>query len=66
MPVLVIAGDHDFIRREIAVHIARAIPNAHLVTVRDCGRFTYLECADDVRKALNDFFRHTQATALPQ
>jgi proline iminopeptidase len=56
-PTLVIAGDHDFIPGEIAVHIARAIPNARLVTIRNCGHFAYLECAGDVRRALNDFFR---------
>jgi proline iminopeptidase len=58
IPTLVIAGDHDFIPGEIAVHIARAMPNAHLVTMRDCGHFAYLECAGDVRRALNDFFRN--------
>lgn len=57
MPTLVIAGDHDFIPVEIAAHIARAIPNARLVTLRDCGHFSYLECAGDVRKGLDDFFR---------
>ena len=58
IPTLVISGDHDFIPGEIAVHIARAIPNAHLVMIRDCGHFAYLECAGDVRRALNDFFRN--------
>jgi pimeloyl-ACP methyl ester carboxylesterase len=54
---LVISGDHDFIPSEIALHIARAIPNARLVTLRGCGHFAYLECAGDVRRALHDFFR---------
>lgn len=54
---LVLAGDHDFIPIEIAEHIADAIPNARLVTTRDCGHFAYLECADQVRGALNDLFR---------
>jgi proline iminopeptidase len=66
VPTLVISGDHDFIPGEIAVHIARAIPNARLVTLRDCGHFAYLECAGDVRKAFNDFFRRTRATARPR
>jgi proline iminopeptidase len=57
IPTLVIAGDHDFIPVEIAEHIARAIPGARLVTLRDCGHFAYLECAGDVRKAFDDFFR---------
>ena len=61
MPTLVISGDHDFIPGEIAVHIARAIPNARLVTLKDCGHFAYLECPVDVRKAIADFFRRTRA-----
>lgn len=62
IPTLVISGDHDFIPGEIAAHIAQAIPNAQLVTLKDCGHFAYLECAGDVRNALNDFFRRTRAT----
>jgi proline iminopeptidase len=65
MPALVISGDHDFIPGEIAVHIARAIPNARLVTLKDCGHFAYLECPGDVRKALTDFFRRTRAAGRP-
>ena len=44
VPTLVIAGDHDFIPLEIAEHIARALPNAQLVTTKDCGHFAFLEC----------------------
>jgi proline iminopeptidase len=62
IPTLVISGDHDFIPGEIAVHIARAIPSARLVTLRNCGHFTYLECPGDVRNAFDDFFRGTPAT----
>jgi proline iminopeptidase len=65
IPVLVIAGDHDFFPVEVAAHIARAIPNAQLVTLRNCGHFAYLECADDVRNALNDFFRRARAAERP-
>src|SRR5712692_7796193 len=65
IPTLVIYGDHDFIPGEIAMHIARAIPNAHLVTLRNCGHFAYLECPGDVRNAFNDFFRDTRVTGLP-
>lgn len=56
MPTLVIWGDYDFIPAEIATHIARAIPKARLVTVKECGHFAYLECPTDVRAAFNDFF----------
>ena len=57
IPTLVISGDHDFIPTGIAAHIAGAIPNAHLVTITNCGHFAYLECAADVRRALDGFFR---------
>jgi proline iminopeptidase len=66
IPTLVISGDHDFIPAEIAEHIARAIPNARLVTLRDCGHFAYLECGGDVRSALNDFFRQARAVGPPR
>jgi proline iminopeptidase len=59
MPSLVIWGDHDFIPVEIANHIARAIPNARLVTLKDCGHFAYLECPSDVRTAVDGFFPGT-------
>jgi proline iminopeptidase len=65
IPTLIISGDHDFIPAEISVHIARAIPKAHLVTLRDCGHFAYLECPADVRKAFKDFFRRTPTTRRP-
>jgi proline iminopeptidase len=57
IPTLVITGDHDFIPVEVAQHIAEAIPNARLVTIKDCGHFTYLECGGEVRSALDEFFR---------
>jgi proline iminopeptidase len=59
IPTLVIAGDHDLIPVEIAAHVARALPNARLVTLRDCGHFSYLECAVEVREVLNDFLQRT-------
>lgn len=55
VPTLVIAGDHDFMVGA-AGRIARAIPRAELVTVKDCGHFAFLECAREVRDALNSFF----------
>ena len=57
VPTLVIWGDHDFIPAEISEHIAAAIPNARLVTIRNCGHFAYLECSGDVRRAFDEFFR---------
>jgi len=57
IPTLVIAGDHDFFPEEIAGHIAQALPNARLITTKDCGHFAFLECPDAVRNALLDFFK---------
>jgi proline iminopeptidase len=65
IPTLVISGADDFIPAEIAVHIARAIPDARLVTIKNCGHFTYLECAADVRRVIDDFFPRTPATGRP-
>jgi proline iminopeptidase len=62
IPTLVISGDHDFFPGEIAGHIAQAIPNARLITIRDCGHFAYLECADAVHKEIDGFFRRTRTT----
>jgi proline iminopeptidase len=60
IPTLIITGDHDFIPTEISEHIAKAIPNAQLTVLKDCGHFTYLECAGDVRTALTSFFWPTR------
>jgi pimeloyl-ACP methyl ester carboxylesterase len=60
IPTLVITGDQDFIPVEVAERIARAIPNATLVTIKGCGHFTYLECGDEVRAAVDEFFRRTR------
>ena len=66
IPTLVITGDHDFIPREIAEHIAHALPDARLVVLKDCGHFAYLECGADVRNALGEFFQRTSPTAGAQ
>jgi proline iminopeptidase len=55
IPTLVIVGERDFIPLEIARHIAHAIPNAKLIEIEDCGHFAYLECASEMRSAINNF-----------
>ena len=55
VPTLVITGANDFIPVGISWEIAGAIPGARLITVKDCGHFSYMECAADVRTALNQF-----------
>jgi proline iminopeptidase len=57
IPSVVVTGDADFIPTTVAAHIAEAIPHARLVTLHDCGHFSYLECPAEVRSTLVDFFR---------
>lgn len=59
VPTLVIRGDYDFVPGACAARIAQAIPGARLVVLSDCGHFSYLECPDQVRQALADFFHAT-------
>ena len=40
IPTLVISGDHEYIPAGSAEHITQAIPNARMVMLKDCGRFT--------------------------
>jgi proline iminopeptidase len=54
-PTLVAASGRDFIPMAIAEHIARSIPQAKLVVFKDCGHFSYMECPEDVRRALYGF-----------
>ena len=61
IPTLVIYGDYDFIPIECAAHITKAIPGARFVLLKDCGHFSYLECPNEVRKELNDFFKYTKS-----
>jgi len=56
MPMLIIHGDHDFIPVACAEHVARRIPRSRFVLLKDCGHFSYLECPDEVRKIIVDFF----------
>jgi proline iminopeptidase len=55
IPTLVIYDDHEFIPAETAEHITQAIPNARLVTLKDCGHFTYMECPVAVRERIDGF-----------
>ena len=42
VPTLIIAGERDFFPPEIVTHVAEAIPNAALVTLKNCGHFASL------------------------
>jgi proline iminopeptidase len=61
VPTLVIYGDHEFIPAACANHIAAAIPTARLVTMKDCGHFSYLECPDAVGKEIRGFLSGLEA-----
>jgi len=60
IPTLVIYSDHDFIPLDTVSPIAQALPNARLVTLKDCGHFSFMECPGAVRKTLKDFFHSWQ------
>jgi len=57
IPTLVISGDHEFIPAATAEHITEAVPNAPMVTLKDCGHFSYLACPAAVREQIDAFFR---------
>jgi pimeloyl-ACP methyl ester carboxylesterase len=65
IPTLVINGDDEFIPAACAEHIARAIPRARLVTLKDCGHFSYLECPDATGKEIRDFLYHHASSWTP-
>lgn len=56
IPTLVMHGEYDFVPRECAAHVAQSIPGARFAVLKDCGHFSYLECPDDVRKEIDEFF----------
>jgi proline iminopeptidase len=62
VPTLVVTGDRDFIPVEIAAHIAAAIPGAQLITLKDCGHFSYLERPAEVHRAIDRFVQPAAAT----
>jgi len=57
IPTLVISGDHEFIPAATAEHITEAVTNAPMVTLKDCGHFSYLACPAAVREQIDAFFR---------
>jgi len=66
IPTLVIYGDHDMIPAVTAEHVTQAIPNAHMVTLKGCGHFSYLECPVAVHEQIDAFFRGAMKPAPPQ
>jgi proline iminopeptidase len=66
IPTLVLSGDHDFIPPATAEHIAQAIPNARLITLKGCGHFTFMECPAETHKQFDGFFASTAKSAKPR
>lgn len=66
IPTLVLSGDHEFIPATTAEHIAQAIPNARLVTLKGCGHFTFLECPVPVHEQIDAFFGGTTKSTGPR
>jgi proline iminopeptidase len=58
-PTLILHGDYDIVPVDCAAHIAQAIADARFVLLRECGHFSFMECPDDIRKAIADFFQDT-------
>lgn len=66
IPTLVLSGDHEFIPATTAEHIAQAIPNAQLVTLKGCGHFTFMECPAQVHQQVDAFLAGTTKSAGPR
>lgn len=55
-PTLVLVGDDDLVAGPVSADaIARELPDAQLVTIRDSGHFLYVEQPEAFRAALTDF-----------
>jgi proline iminopeptidase len=52
VPTLVIHGDYDIIPLACSDHVARAIPGARLVVLKECGHFSFLERPAEFRRAI--------------
>jgi proline iminopeptidase len=52
---LVITGDKDFIPSFASEHISCALPNARLLTLKNCGHFSYMERPAAVHQEINAF-----------
>ena len=66
IPTLVIQSERDVIPAATAEHIAQAIPGARMVTLQNCGHFSYLECPDAVREQIAALFRDGPGAKRPQ
>jgi 2-succinyl-6-hydroxy-2,4-cyclohexadiene-1-carboxylate synthase len=65
-PVLLIAGEHDVKYREIAVAMARALPDAACAEIRDAGHATHLERPDGYLSAVLPFLERIAQSEIAQ
>jgi proline iminopeptidase len=56
VPTLVIYGERDLFPLDGIQKIAEAIPGAHLVVLKECGHFSYLERPAEVESAIAEHF----------
>lgn len=66
IPTLVLSGDHEFIPPATAEHIAQAIPDARLVTLKGCGHFTFMECPAETHGQIDTFFSGKTKSVKPR
>ncbi|MEO8619557.1 MAG: alpha/beta hydrolase [bacterium] len=63
VPVAIVQAEHDeFITREHAEYLARSIPNAQFVELRDVSHFAPLQRADQFNRAMLDFLAERTVT----
>jgi len=55
LPVLIIHGRQDPIPLDSSERASRALPNAHLVTLEDCGHVPYVESPDALFSTIDAF-----------
>lgn len=64
VPVLILVGDHDFVRVEHAVETSRLIPGAELAVIPDAGHFVLYSEPDRVIPIIRHFLEQP-ASRLP-
>ncbi|MDD3278715.1 MAG: alpha/beta hydrolase [Lachnospiraceae bacterium] len=57
MPILVIAGEHDMIRREHTQAIAKALPNSRLVIMKKADHFCARRCPVRFNRIVDQFLK---------
>lgn len=55
IPTLIIYGDHEFVPSVVVERIVRALPNARMITLRECGHFPTLEQPEALRDEIVAF-----------